>query len=151
MLTTSLSKAFSAMLILSASHSISAATIQELNTMDEYNKARSQSGPMVIAYNSSTCGACKPMEESLAKAAQSSSKIRFYKLDLTKKDAGKEVFEGLGKKVGIQAYPTTEFIEPGKKSRLERGSMGFDEVDEIVYEMENGKKRPMKNVAKAKA
>lgn len=150
---TTMSKIFSAMLLVGATQMLSAATLQEINSMDEYNKVRAQPGSLVILYNSATCGACKPMEEVLKKVAQSSHKIRFYKIELTKKDpkTNKDVFEGLGKKVGIAAFPTTEFIKPGEKPRLERGSMGFDEVDELIYEIENGKKKPVKTMKRTKA
>ncbi len=126
------------------------AAIQEITSLKEYETIRGQSGPLVIAFNSSSCGACKPMEESLAKAGDSARRVRLYKLDITKKDEkGKDVFEGLAKKIGLKAYPTTHFIESGKEPRIERGSMSFDEVDEIIYEMENGKKKPAKPRKKA--
>ena len=134
-------------LLLLTGAAVAAGQIQEINSIDQYDKIRSQKKPIVIMYNSSTCGACKPMEEALEKVLtdQVCTKVQCYKLDLTKTDdKKKEIFEGLGKKIGIKAYPSTHFIEPGKEPRLERGAMGSVEIERVVYKMENGKEMPYK-------
>jgi hypothetical protein len=100
---------------------------------------------MVIAFKSPTCGACKPNEDALEKSSGTAPSVKIYTLDITKKDAkGKAVFEGLAKEIKLEAYPTTHFIEPDKKARIERGSMSLKEIDDALYEMEYGKKRERK-------
>ncbi len=108
-----------------------------ITDMAEYNRVCKSRRPTIIAYNSSTCTACDMMEPGFNECAKKYPQADFYCLD-----AQDDAFKGLTKKANIKGYPTTHFIRPGKPPRIERGSMGAQELDSIVYEFVHGKRKP---------
>lgn len=110
---------------------------RHLTSMSEYEAAYAARTPTIITFSSPTCSACDQMEPVFNGAAKKYKKAKFYTVNC--KDAA---FKELSKKVKIPAYPTTHFIRPGQEPRIERGSMGAEEFDDIAFECVNGKKKP---------
>lgn len=108
-----------------------------IKSMPEYERVCRARHPKIIVYNSSECTACDAMEPGLNECAKKYTQTKFYTVNALDK-----AFKGIQEKVNIKAYPTTHFIKPGAKPRVERGSMSADELDGICYHFVHGKSRP---------
>ena len=114
--------------------------INPIETLLEYERIAEGKGPIVIVFTSKTCTACDQHEEALAPVAEEYTRADFYSFDVS----GDEL-KSFIKKHKIAGYPTTQFILKGK-IRSELGSMSQKELDNIVYEMVTGKRKPVKRM-----
>ena len=106
-----------------------------IRSMDEYNRIiRTANKPVIIAYNTETCGGCTFMEPGYNKCAKEYAQAEFYCVNL-----GDKAFKGLQKKAGIKGIPTTHFIKRGKVIKSEQGGMEHRELDGIVHQFIYGK------------
>ncbi|MBA3751622.1 thioredoxin family protein [Candidatus Dependentiae bacterium] len=128
--------------------SLVVAAVKDITTVEEYEKAKASHKPTVIVFNSPSCDACTLMEPFIKSVSEKGcyKGVDFYCVN-TQHDALKE----LPKTEKILAYPTTLFLRPGEKPRIERGSMSEKEVDDITYECVHGKRKPLTPVKRTAA
>ncbi len=110
--------------------------IKEIKTAEEYKKLSSSiQRPTIFVFNSASCTACKMMTKGLEAAAKNYPQADFYVIEDLKSDA----FKGLPQELKIKGYPTTHLCKPKTEPCVERGSIGDEELDELVYKLVHGK------------
>ncbi len=121
-----------------ATLSYTSAAIKKLTSMDDFERACKSIEPCVIVFNSATCTACDSMEQAMEEIIKEYPQCSFYSVQ-----SSDEAFKDLDKnKLQIKAWPTTHFIKKGKVERNERGAMSAYELDQITYQLVNGKPKP---------
>lgn len=103
----------------------------DIKDVAAYRDIIKKQGPKVIVFSSTTCTACDSHMQALDEAAKKHPKVAFYSFDVGD-------LPDLRKELEIKYYPTTHFLPLGKK--IDR-SMGAAEIEEILYELVNGKKK----------
>ena len=121
-------------------------TINPITTRKNLDRIFKSGGPTVIMFNSATCQACDAMKKTLEPLAKKYLDVDFYSVE-----SSNDAFKGIAKELDIKAYPTTRFIKKGMKTRSERGSMGTQEIKNILDTMVSNKDMPVTKKQKEKS
>ncbi|KUJ12877.1 thiol-disulfide exchange intermediate [Mollisia scopiformis] len=92
--------------------------MEEIKSLSQFNKLKASSSLLIIDFYATWCGPCKaisPVFEKLAKQHESSTSIKFAKVDV---DKAKDVAQTCG----ITAMPTFQFFKAGSKADEVKGA-----------------------------